>query len=287
MERIDELTPELEALIVEVRDEWVAQAIGGDSSMHVEHAVEGVRWLYDLAKLKPPEDVLIADSPFAAVMWARDHGAKDLKTTDRDGLGYWSGLGAWIDFYRRAGLDSVNALEPTTRWLKLMRSGVWDMLLFERIAIVVRRPDSVMTDSGRLHNPTGPAVRFRDGYTLHAWRGIVVPADWIEKKTEIDPSLALTHTNLEQRRALCEILGWDKVLEKLKSKEIDRDIDPEIGTLLEVDLPGVGASRFLRVRCGTGRAFVLAVPATVCTAREANAWGYALDVGRFDPEVRT
>ena len=47
------------------------------------------------------------------------------------------------------------------------------------------------------------------------------------------------------------------------------------------------ASRFLRVRCGTGRSFVLPVPREVHTARQANAWTYGLSESEYAPEVRT
>jgi hypothetical protein len=53
------------------------------------------------------------------------------------------------------------------------------------------------------------------------------------------------------------------------------DVDaPHIGTLLEADLPDAGKARFLRVRCGTAREFVLSVPVEMKTAKEANAWTY-------------
>jgi hypothetical protein len=42
----------------------------------------------------------------------------------------------------------------------------------------------------------------------------------------------------------------------------------------------------LRVRCGTGREFVLAVPPTVLSAREANAWTYGLSPEEYQLEAR-
>ena len=79
------------------------------------------------------------------------------------------------------------------------------------------------------------------------------------------------------RRAACEILGWDAVLTKLGCRSVQKDDDPEIGELVEVDIPEIGRERFLRVRCGTGRAFALPVPPNVSTALEANAWTYGIE----------
>lgn len=65
------------------------------------------------------------------------------------------------------------------------------------------------------------------------------------------------------------------------------DEDAEIGILLEAEIPDSGSERFLSVKCGTGRRFVIPVPSRLKTAHEANAWTYGLDTMSFKPEVRT
>jgi hypothetical protein len=82
-------------------------------------------------------------------------------------------------------------------------------------------------------------------------------------------------------------LGGQKILEVLKAKVINRHENEEIGELLEVKLPDSGKERFLKFRCGTGRAFCLPVPRDMKTALQANAWTYGLDPSEFAPEVRT
>ena len=137
-------------------------------------------------------------------------------------------------------------------------------------------------------NPDGPAIRYRDGYSVYAWHGVRIPAEWIEQKNKLTAKTALTWQNIEQRRAACEILGWAKILKELDSKVVDEDGDPEIGTLLEVDIPEIGREKFLRVLCGTKREFALPVPPEMKTALEANAWTFGFDSKDFiKPEVRT
>ena len=46
-------------------------------------------------------------------------------------------------------------------------------------------------------------------------------------------------------------------------------------------------ARFLKVRCATGREFVLGVPLEMRTAREANAWTYQLHTDDYPLDVRT
>jgi hypothetical protein len=134
----------------------------------------------------------------------------------------------------------------------------------------------------------GPAVRYRDGFSVYAVHGVRVPAEWIENKQSLSPQTALTHENIEQRRAAAEIIGWDRVLSELNATTIDKDEDPMVGELLEVNIPDIGRERFLRVVCGTGRKFALPVPREMTTALQANAWTYGFDGINFTkPEIRT
>jgi hypothetical protein len=101
--------------------------------------------------------------------------------------------------------------------------------------------------------------------------------------------IALTWENIEQRRAACEILGWISIVNDLDGIVIDRDDDPEIGELIEVNIPEIGNEKFLVVRCGTGRTFALPVPPNMKTALQANSWTFGIDnVNEFlKPEIRT
>jgi hypothetical protein len=134
----------------------------------------------------------------------------------------------------------------------------------KHFCMVSEHPEHIkLDDAGRPHCATGPYLRYSSGFALYYWHGVQVPREWIESPATLDMQTALTWENVEQRRAAAEIIGWARILEVLPHRVIDTDADPQIGTLLEVDLPGAPASRFLRVRCGTGRDFVLPVPAEV------------------------
>ena len=98
---------------------------------------------------------------------------------------------------------------------------------------------------GRLHCETGPAVSYSDEFSVYAWHGIPIPHQWIDNKPSAEEALDVR--NDEQRRAACEILGWDTILGDLSPTIIDKDDDPQIGELLEVELPQDGMTRFLRV----------------------------------------
>ena len=130
-------------------------------------------------------------------------------------------------------------------------------------------------EQARPHCADGPSLAWRDGWSLWHWHGVVVPRAWIVGPRP-SASEVLAEQNAETRRAGMEILGWDAVLAELGARTIDTDADPQIGTLIEVDLPDSPKSRFIRVKCATGRWFALPVPQEMKTALEANAWTYGL-----------
>jgi hypothetical protein len=161
--------------------------------------------------------------------------------------------------------------------------------LHPKFCIVSDRPETCEKDD--LHRPhcgSGPSHVWRDGWKIWHWRGQPVPRAWIESPGSLDPSIALTWPNIEQRRVAAEIIGWRRVLEQLNPIVVNVDDDPEIGELLEVELPDAGKARFLKVRCGTGRDFMLSVPIEMKTALQANSWTYDIDPKKLKKlEART
>jgi hypothetical protein len=202
--------------------------------------------------------------------------------------GYGQHDSNWLAFYeffeKETGLSCCKKLDGL---MEVAREAGW-FWPFENAVIITSRPTLLKRDEdNRLHCETGPALRYADGWSIYAWHGVRIPSEWIEDKKSLSPETALKWGNLEQRRAACEIVGWDKILSELKAVCVDRNNDPQIGELLEVNLPDSGKEKFLRVVCGTGRTFALPVPPEMKTALEANAWTYGIDAEEYRPEIRT
>jgi hypothetical protein len=153
------------------------------------------------------------------------------------------------------------------------KEGLGFVILLGQLNIGVTLPEAHLDEERRLHNPIGPALRYKDSeMNEYWWHGVQIPKEWIENQDELDYTQAINHPNIEQRRALCEIVGWDKVIDNLNPTVLDVDQDPQIGTLLEVDLPDHGKQKFLRVvEAQTGRQFALMAPDDVDTALDAQA----------------
>lgn len=161
---------------------------------------------------------------------------------------------------------------------------------YDGFAGLSERPSEINLDNeGRLHSETGMSIRYAGtGWGLFHWHGTQVPADWIIDRSKLTPTIALKQENVEQRRAACEILGWANILHDLKAKTIDKDVDPQIGELVEVKLPDLRKkAKFLRVQCGTGREFAIGIPPHINKALDAQAWVVGLEPHEFQrPEVR-
>jgi len=202
---------------------------------------------------------------------------------------FWAGWGAYVSFFRDVCGWGDPVLENFSVGEELIKSCGWTWW-HENILAISDRPKEIHRDNeGRLHCETGPSIAYRDGWALWHWHGVSVPREWIEDKASLTAQKALTWSNVEQRRAACEILGWERILSALNARTINKDDDPEIGELVEVEIPEIGLERFLRVRCGTGRRFALPVPPNMKTAVEANLWTYGYDTADrgLIPEVRT
>ena len=178
------------------------------------------------------------------------------------------------------------AKSQMTHEFRVLRQFAGHVMPFTNICFVSEPASTLKINrSGRLHCEDGPAVFYSDGFNIHAWDGVIFPGKWIKQKPE--PREAFTWRNTEQRRIACEMVGWENILKVMDAKVVNKDKDPEIGELISVkDWRNEHPEIFLRVRCGTGRTFVLPVPPNMRTAREANSWTWGLQPSEYKPEVR-
>lgn len=287
MNKIESLTPEQEARFGEYVEKCIAI---GTNTDHVdfEQAKSAMCKSYRLVGLNEPTQFHVVDSPMAAIDLIQSIDPSKSRSDIFNEMCYGSMDISWLSLYKFfievVGLD----LEKITGLLELTNHTGW-YNAYEDVVVFQHRPEYIRFDEdNRLHCETGPAIRYRDGYSVYSWHGVRVPAEWIENKESLTAKIALTWENVEQRRCACEILGWVKVLSSLDYKVIDSDPDPMIGNLLEVDIPEIGRERFLQVVCGTGRTFALPVPPKMKTALDANAWTYGVEPDLLrELEVRT
>lgn len=281
---ITSLTPEQEALLPAYRDKWLK--IGLDTSpINHSAAISAVHLLYSCGGQPAPKEILFAEGPIRA----KELLSKFIPNASIvDSCVYGSHEAYWLGFYDFFESECAVDFEGKLRGLMAVARECGWIISYDEFAIVLNKPSVIkMDEQNRLHCENGPAIRYEDGFAVYSWHGVRVPSKWIENKSSLSARDALKQSNLELRRAACEILGWVHILKELKAKIINQDEDPMIGTLLEVSIPDIGKEKFLHVLCGTGREFALPVPPDMKTALEANAWTYGLKPIEYAPEIRT
>ena len=119
-----------------------------------------------------------------------------------------------------------------------------------------------------------------DGANLR-WRGVPIDARIAFQPETITSQEVLESRNVELRRVLLERMGYEAFLQQTQAQELDRDRDPGgERRLLRVPIPNDEALVCLSVFCpSTGRQYMLRVPPTTRTCRQAAAW-----IAGFDNE---
>ena len=315
---IDKLTAAQEAALPKHIEKWYNYAISTKPSEFNE-AEELIKKCYEFSNLKVPKFVFEVDSPVAMAIIGPtllNFSEKELSALPRklhekipaidkvattkvgkkvikdNWKNYISGNNniSWPaieSFYREVcGLELPDNKSEIGKTYSNIAKYIGWWYPAENYFVMVNRPIGLHLENGVLHSPNGYAIEWADGKGICAWRGTVIPNDWMMVGMP-KPEVLLHWPNIEQRRAGCEIFGWHNVIDSLNPKVINEDADPLIGTLIEVDLPDSGKERFLRVLCGTGRTFCIPVSPDCNTALEANLRTYGIDDLTMKPEVRT
>jgi hypothetical protein len=226
----------------------------------------------------------------------------------RDSLGdslyqrFWGQHEAhWIAFYdvpRHLGLvtysDEVSA--RLDLWTALARSCGW-WWPYGNVCVISERPALVKTETWdaargtvRLHSASGPAMRFRDGWPVYAWRGRQVPA-WVVEEPTVERIAG--EGNVEVRRCAIESLGWEKFTGQLLAEQRPA-VAPDPGNpgqdLFLYEVPErLWGTRVKLLLCTNGsaerdgarRRYGLTVPVHIKDPVEAAAWTAGLTKSEY------
>ena len=180
-------------------------------------------------------------------------------------------------------LHDVGGLAGETaplRGLWQIAASVGWLVPHETVCWVSDRPDLLKADDqGRLHATDGPALSFTDGWSYHAWKGVHVPAWMIEHKQRVTTDLVNRERDPVLRRCMIDIMTPARFISSSDAVCISRD---ETGMLWVKTWQHWDSWAAVEVVNGTPepdgsfRQYVLQVPPTMRTAREAVAWTYGL-----------
>lgn len=180
-------------------------------------------------------------------------------------------------------LRDVLELETETealRGLTLLAGNVGWLALHERTCWLAERPRLLCGDArDRLHNASGPALRFADGWSFWAWRGVEVPRWIIERPDDITLAAIDGELDVQVRRCMIEIMTPQRYVALGGPRRVAED---ETGILWHRRWLGSDAWAAVEVvnatpePDGSHRHFFLQVPANLRTARDAVAWTYGM-----------
>jgi hypothetical protein len=187
--------------------------------------------------------------------------------------------------------ESVGRLDgPLAGLAEAARSSGW-WWPYERLVIMSERPCELHRDEpGRLHRGDGPALAYPDGFSLHAWRGMPIPPDFVASLTGLTADRISAEENAELRRVMLEIFGYDRYLAETGARPLHQD---ETGVLWSIDLPGDEPVVMVEVvnstpePDGTHRTYYLRVPPSTRTARAGVAWTFGVDEADYRPQKQT
>lgn len=186
--------------------------------------------------------------------------------------------------YLYARFGQVPELAATLSALTAVVSNVGWIVPHEQICWLSERPAIMKTDPrSRLHSPSGPALQYRDGFQVHAWKGVEIPA-WL---SEFPESITVGRITRERdpfvRRCMIEIMTPEKFIAAGGARVVSRD---ETGTLW---MYTSGFDTWAAVEVingtpepdGTRKHYFLQVPPEMRTARQAVAWTYDLTESQY------
>ncbi|SEG15269.1 hypothetical protein SAMN04489712_103411 [Thermomonospora echinospora] len=186
--------------------------------------------------------------------------------------------------------DALGRLEELEGLAEVARTAGW-WWPYERMVVLCERPVELYRDEpGRLHRGDGPALSFPDGFALHAWRGMPIPADFIQTLAGLTADRIQREDNAELRRVMLEHYGYDRYLADVGAKPLHRD---ETGVLWRIDLLDDEPVVMVEVvnstpePDGSYRTYYLRVPPDTRTARAGVAWTFGLTEDEYRPEKQT
>jgi hypothetical protein len=150
---------------------------------------------------------------------------------------------------------------------------------------LAERPDRLRGDaSDRLHDASGPALRFPDGWSVWAWKGVEIPGWMIERPEEITLATIDETSNVQVRRCMIEIMTPQRYVALGGAARVAED---ETGVLWRRRWQALDAWAAVEVinatpePDGSRKHYFLQVPANLQTPREAVAWTYGLQADAY------
>ena len=148
--------------------------------------------------------------------------------------------------------DWRDPFQPLRGLWTISRTADW-MVPHEHVCWLCERPVQLLVDTrGRLHSPTAPALRYPDGWSVYAWKGVEVPSWMIEHPQRIAPASIGDMFDPILRNCMIEIMTRRNASSRAAQSPGSRKTRPVFfGASLELS----GGGRWVLVRIGSGQRY--------------------------------
>lgn len=232
---LNELTPEQEAHLDPIRDEWLA--IGySDAPTDRATAEVGIRMAYQEAGLQPPAAIIWHKSPIDGVVAAAmlmsgnpdlerralagevDHAAitEEQRRAESGNACYGQHEASWLGlydfFWRHCPGVFDEGPDPLAGHKLVARSAGWWWPMSD-VCVATDRPIRLRADdAGRLHSEDGPAIQYAGDIPGYYWHGTAVDERVILRPETITLAEIRAEQNEEIRRILITRYGADRYI---------------------------------------------------------------------------
>jgi hypothetical protein len=174
----------------------------------------------------------------------------------------------------------------------------WPM---EDAVVLTERPTELHRDAqARPHSAHGPAIRYPDGWSVHAWHGVEVPADlvegdgWTVERIMSEPNSEIRRCAVERQSAA---KGWRHVIEWAGWPQVGATVpDPgnpgqtlslyRVDNLYDEPVNLLCMTNGTPDRDGTRHEFGETVPADITDPVAAAAWQIGISADEYRTTVR-
>lgn len=205
---------------------------------------------------------------------------------------------SWLAFYwyfKEIGLD-VSLLDGL---FECAEHCGW-FLPYSNVSFVSAKPCNVYFDERNvLHNDSGPAVSYLDGFSVYCWHGVRVERYVIEKPDIITVDDIEEEPNAEVRRVKIERYGTYNYIVDSGAVQLDHVPHDDI-------VHGLSGAKLWRKEVagdepivmlsminstpepdGSRKEYFIRVPPNMQTVRQAMAWSWDLSVDEYNPQTET
>jgi hypothetical protein len=131
----------------------------------------------------------------------------------------------WLSYYDFFTRINVIKDENFNKYCEFIKAGVYDMITLKGFCIVCEMPVKIKrNDSGQLHCTTESSIEWSDGYSQWYINGRSIPVEIFDKclSGKVTKEDFIHEPNEENKAAIYEILGQEKMIKLLGAKEVDK-----------------------------------------------------------------